>query len=200
MMNTVVKDEQSLLQATIMSPARAKPLARRKLTASLEDYLEAVYVLIGQDGVARVRDIAGRLKVGMPSVTAALKSLAGRGLVNYGAYQMVTLSEQGRQEAARIARRHRVLRQFLVEVIGIEPADAEANACRMEHAMDDRVLERFRQFVEFTERCPRVGIRWAKRFQEFCSQAARRDERQCRACLAGSIEELSAEQADEQPE
>jgi len=43
------------------------------LSASLEDYLEAVLLLVRQRRVARVRDIAGRVGVSMPSVNTALK-------------------------------------------------------------------------------------------------------------------------------
>ncbi len=48
-----------------------------KLTASMQDYLAAILILIRRGRVARVRDIANRMNVGMPSVTAALKTLAG---------------------------------------------------------------------------------------------------------------------------
>ena len=48
----------------------------------MEDYLEGIIVLVRRDRVARVRDIAGRMGVGMSSVTAALKSLSKRKLVN----------------------------------------------------------------------------------------------------------------------
>ncbi|HEV58563.1 MAG TPA: MarR family transcriptional regulator, partial [Phycisphaerales bacterium] len=53
------------------------------LTASLEDYLEAIFHLENKDKVARSKDIAGALGVARPSVTGALRTLAGKGLVNY---------------------------------------------------------------------------------------------------------------------
>ena len=71
----------------------------RRLTASLEDYLEAVLMLVRQKRVARVRDIAKRVGVGMPSVTTALKGLARRELVNHDPYEAVTLTDRGREVA-----------------------------------------------------------------------------------------------------
>ena len=47
------------------------------LSQSLEDYLEAIFHLIQENRVARVKDVAARLSVQMPSVTGALRSLSG---------------------------------------------------------------------------------------------------------------------------
>ncbi|HAU38767.1 MAG TPA: metal-dependent transcriptional regulator, partial [Phycisphaerales bacterium] len=64
-----------------------KKKRKPRLSPTLEDYLEAIYSEIRASRVARVRDIARALKVGMPAVTAALKTLARRELVNYEPYQ-----------------------------------------------------------------------------------------------------------------
>ena len=122
-------------------------MAKRKLTSSKEDYLEAIWALESEDGVARVRDIAARLDVGKSAVTAALKSLAKRDLVNYAPYEFITLTDRGRELAKEVDRRHQVLRRFLMEVLGLEAEVAEANACRMEHVVDNVVLERLIDFV-----------------------------------------------------
>ncbi|MFP4053820.1 MAG: metal-dependent transcriptional regulator [Phycisphaerae bacterium] len=126
----------------------------KKLTASQEDYLEAILLLVREGRVARVRDIAGHLGVGKPSVTAALKGLAKRKLVNYDPYQYITLTDAGREVAERIERRHNVLRDFLQNILGVDAETAEANACRMEHAVDQQVMQRLKAFAEFAETCP----------------------------------------------
>ena len=123
--------------------------ARKKLTASQEDYLEAILLEIRQRGAARVRDVAGRLHVAMPSVTGALKTLAKRGLVNYRPYELVTLTDRGRRLAEKIAGRHRALQEFFTGVLGVDPATAERNACRIEHAVDDELLSRLKSFAAF---------------------------------------------------
>ncbi len=123
-------------------------MAKRELTSSKEDCLEAIWALERQDGVARVRDIAARLDVGKSAVTAALKSLAKRELVNYDPYQFITLTDRGRELAKEVARRHQVLRRFMTEILGLEAEVAEANACRMEHVVDNVVLQRLIDFAE----------------------------------------------------
>ena len=149
-------------------------MKRLKLTKSLEDYLEAVLALVRRGRVARVRDIARRLGVGSPSVTAALKSLSKRGLVNYDPYEVVTLTERGRELAEGVQHRHDVIRGFLTDVLGVEAGPAEDYACRMEHAVDEALLERFGRLVEFVRRGPGNGADWLASFRRYCSPGSRR--------------------------
>ena len=155
--------------------------AARKLTRSQEDYLEAILLLVRRDRVARVRDIAKSLQVGMPSVTTALKALSKRGLVNYDPYQVITLTPEGRDQAEEVSRRHHVLRSFLTDVLGLELESAEAYACRMEHAVDGELLDRLAGLAEFVRSCP-VGETAVAGFQRQCQLS--RDAATCRACTA----------------
>jgi len=139
-----------------------------KLSPSLEDYLEAVLILVRHGSVARVRDISAHLDVGKSSVTGALKTLAKRGLVNYEPYQFITLTEHGRELAEDVAGRHVLLREFLSGVLGLDEEVAEANACRMEHAVDGELLEQLGKFSVFVRNCPRAGEKWIRSFVERC--------------------------------
>ena len=136
--------------------------------------------------IVAVRDIAERLNVGMPSVTAALKSLAKRKLVKYDPYQVVTLTAEGRNMAGEISSRHHLLRQFLTGVLGLDGDVAEANACRLEHAVDAELLERLRSFTRFIDRCPRAGEDWVARFLKFSIEDE--DPHQCRQCLSALLD------------
>lgn len=121
------------------------------ISASLEDYLEAIYHLAREQRVARSRDIANRLGVTKSSVTSALRQLAASNLINYDPYSFVTLTEAGEELAEDIAHRHEVLADFLERVLGVAPEAADVNACRMEHAIDGEALKRLRQFVKFLD-------------------------------------------------
>jgi len=164
--------------------------SQKKLTASLEDYLEAILFVVRQKRVARVRDIARRVGVSMPSVTAALKTLSERKLINYDPYQVVTLTDRGRETAEEISGRHFTLRRFLSDVLGLESESAEANACRMEHAVDAALLERLSRFAEFLHTCPRAGEDWIRRFAVFCQQ--NRDLDRCARCVSAAAEAFEA--------
>jgi DtxR family transcriptional regulator, Mn-dependent transcriptional regulator len=139
-----------------------------KLSPSLEDYLETVLILVRRGRVARVKDISAHLGVGKSSVTGALKTLAKRGLVNYEPYQFITLTEHGLELAQEVSARHVLLREFLCEVLGLDEDVAEANACRMEHAVDADLLERLGKFSVFVRECPRAGESWLRRFVDRC--------------------------------
>lgn len=128
-----------------------------QLTGTLEDYLRVVAQLAAEKGHARVRDIANAVSVHKSSVTAALRSLSGKGLVNYAPYEVATLTAEGQAAADRIITRHDVIRRFLTDVLFLDPDLAEANACRMEHGLGSKVLERLRLFAEFVRQCPHCG-------------------------------------------
>jgi len=165
---------------------------RKRLTRSQEDYLEAIWALVRANRVARVRDIAHHLDVGMPSVTAALKTLAERGLVNHDPYQLITLTDAGREAAREISRGHQVISRFLSDVLGMDAKSADANACRMEHAADKVLLERLSDFVEFFASCPLAEPQRAKLAAGKC--AAGPSARRCGRCVTSatkSVEKLS---------
>jgi len=121
------------------------------LSASLEDYLEAVLLLARQHRVVRVRDIAGRVGVRMPSVNTALKRLAEQGLVTHEPYEFVDLTEAGRAAAEGIHRRHETLRRFLTDVLSIPDEIAQEDACKMEHGMHPQTVTQLRRFLAFLE-------------------------------------------------
>src|SRR6056297_3653538 len=87
------------------------------LSASLQDYLEAIYHIVQKKGAARVKDISERLEVSNPSVTGALRTLADKGLVNYAPYDLVSLTEDGNRVAEAVVSRHEALHDFFVSVL-----------------------------------------------------------------------------------
>lgn len=106
-----------------------------KLTRSAEDYLEAIGLLCQERGAARVNDIAQRLNVKKPSVTAAVRHLADMGLVVYRQYAPIELTPKGEDYAEKVIRSHRILRRFMHEVAGLSREKANETACLLEHIL-----------------------------------------------------------------
>ncbi len=106
-----------------------------RLGRSAEDYLEAVGNLCHQFGYAQVSDIAARLNVRKPSVTAAMRLLASQGLVEYRQYAPIRLTEKGQRYADCVINAHVILRRFLAEAAGLSPERADEAACQMEHVL-----------------------------------------------------------------
>jgi DtxR family transcriptional regulator, Mn-dependent transcriptional regulator len=153
----------------------------KKLSATLEDYLGVVLRFQRAKRFARVSDIASALGVAKSAVTAALQSLASKALINYQPYEPVTLTEEGEQQAEEILVRHRIILDFLKDVLAIDPKEAEPIACEMEHTINAVALEKFVCFLAFIGTRSGKGQTWLKEFQRFAKSGA--DGRTCKACI-----------------
>ncbi len=120
----------------------------RKLSASLEDYLEAIFNLADASGCARSKDIAQTLGVARSSVTGALRLLRERGLAYHEPYGGVTLTQQGRATAREVARKHEILKAFFMNVLGVEKEAAQRAACQAEHALESEIIGRLVSFTD----------------------------------------------------
>ncbi len=136
------------------------------LSSQMEDYLEIIYQLCEENGLARVKDIALRLAVSNPSVVGAIKNLKRRKLVKQEPYGYVRLTERGNQLAAAVMQKHEVLRSFLEKILALDPETATRDACKMEHAISAKTLERFTELMEFIEEAPKGLNSWLDRFNE----------------------------------
>ncbi|MFW5699261.1 MAG: metal-dependent transcriptional regulator [Planctomycetota bacterium] len=119
----------------------------RDISASLEDYLEAIHAIVSAGDKPRVKAIAAQLGVRASSVTAALHQLAERRLVDYVPYGAITLTPRGIRTARDVAGRHHALRAFFGEVLGVEPDLADATACRVEHTIPPELHQRLSAFI-----------------------------------------------------
>ena len=105
-----------------------------QIRESAKNYLETILVLQKRHGHVRSIDIANELSFSKPSVSVAMKNLRLNGLIEIDEDGMITLQEAGRAIAERIYERHTLLTQWL-EQLGVSPAVAAEDACRMEHVI-----------------------------------------------------------------
>ncbi len=152
-----------------------------KLSASLEDYLEAILEIGKENKIARVKDIAKRLKVTMPSVHGALKQLKEQEFVRHDSYGYVELTSKGEEVSKKIARAHEVLRSFLKDILKLSAEASNIDACQMEHCIGPETLERMISFLEFVKVCPKVGEDWLDRFDRFCKHGIKIEK--CASCV-----------------
>lgn len=138
------------------------------LSASMEDYLEAIFLLVSEKGAAKAKDLSKRLRVKASSVTGALQALAKKDYVNYAPYEVITLTPKGLEEAKKIIRKHEILKDFFINILGIDEKTADTGACNLEHNIPLPIVERLAKFTEFVETCPRTGKDWAESFAEQC--------------------------------
>ena len=120
----------------------ADPAVLPDLTASVEDYLKAIYELERAGEPAATTDLATQLGLTPASVTGMVRRLADQGLLTHEPYRGASLTQKGRRSALRTLRRHRVIEAYLVHALGYGWDEVHEEAERLEHAATDALIDR----------------------------------------------------------
>jgi len=108
----------------------------KKLSESVEDYLEAIFIL-GRDGSAvRSIDIANQLEFSKPSVSIAMKNLRESGYINVNDGGLIELTQSGAEIAQRVYERHKLISDWLM-YLGVDERVALRDACKIEHGLSE---------------------------------------------------------------
>ncbi|HZJ78072.1 MAG TPA: metal-dependent transcriptional regulator [Clostridia bacterium] len=118
------------------------------ISASLEDYLEAIFVLKQGDQTVRMTDVADYLNVSKPSVNRAVGNLKDAGLLAHESYGTIELTPKGETYAAKILYRHKLIKRFLTDNLGVEEEIAQKDACEMEHVMSPQTIQLLFEYLE----------------------------------------------------
>ena len=118
------------------------------LSASMEDYLEAILEIEKSKRVVRVRDVAKKLGVTMPSVNGALKNLEAKGLISHEKYEYIELTDAGSIKASKILKSHKTIYKFLKDILGVDEETAEQDACKIEHVLSASTLKKMSTFID----------------------------------------------------
>lgn len=153
--------------------------------------MQAIFRFQQEKQFARVSDVASALKVARSAVTAALHSLSKKGLVNYQPYAPVTLSAKGRERAEQIVLRHRIIADFLENVLAIPKYQTQSAACKMEHNADAKIFDRFVCFLVFIGWPRKKGVSWRNEFQRFVKKGTAT--RTCKYCVDEYLRGLEQE-------
>ncbi len=110
-------------------------------SASVEDYLKAIYSLGRDRERVSTTALAERLGFAASSASAMIARLAESGLLDYVPYSGVRLTAEGRREALRVIRRHRLLEAFLVSSLDLPWDEVHVYAEQLEHAASDELID-----------------------------------------------------------
>jgi DtxR family Mn-dependent transcriptional regulator len=129
---------------------------------SVDEYLETIYFLafpIGEyrpstGSTAIASRVAEMLGVSRASAGEMLKRLEADGLVERGEHKEAILTAEGRHQAERVVRRHRIIERLLTDFMGYTAAEAHEQADVLGNTFTDDMVERIAEQLGRPERCP----------------------------------------------
>jgi DtxR family Mn-dependent transcriptional regulator len=125
-----------------------------ELSKSERETLKAIYRLTKDQPDAHTGDLADMLGLTPGTVTATVKRLADRQLVDHRPYHGVRFTPAGRRLAIGAIRRHRIVERFLADMLGYPWNEADRLAPSFEHDLPDEVLDRLFIALNRPATCP----------------------------------------------
>ena len=120
---------------------------KSNISPSLEDYLEAIYMIDSENSGVRLTDVANNLKVSKPSVNKAMVILKEKNLIIHEKYGEIRLTEEGLKIAIHVISKHRSILKFLTKILKVDKETAEIEACKIEHVISDDTAEKMIKFI-----------------------------------------------------
>lgn len=139
---------------------QSKHRRRRATSPSVEQYIETIAWLLSKQQVTTISDIAEAAGVSRPAASRSVRDLAEKELVEHKAYGYVSLTPKGQALATKLYARHESLFRFLREVLNFAEKEADDEACRLEHQVDDHVVDRIALLTDFFEKTPGLIEQW----------------------------------------
>ncbi len=121
---------------------------KKKLSESIEDYIEKLYIDDpSENGGVRITDLAEAMNVSKASANDAVRRLKDLGYVKHERYRQIYLTEKGKKKGAQIYDRHTTLTSFLTVFIGVDPETAEEDACAIEHIISEETFKKIKKLL-----------------------------------------------------
>ncbi|MCB0332566.1 MAG: metal-dependent transcriptional regulator [Bdellovibrionales bacterium] len=124
-----------------------KQFEENNITHSAAHHILAVKDLRESRGYARVTDVAKYLNITTGSASTNLKNLKNKGLVIEDDNRFLALSTEGRSLAEAVLLRKQLFFQFLIDVLGVSPEQAEIDACKTEHLISGETAGKLQKFL-----------------------------------------------------
>lgn len=117
-----------------------------KNSQSKEDYLESILLLSKELEDVHQIEVARRMGVSQPAVQKAIRLLRQDGYITADGLH-ICLTEEGLRYAEEVYEKHCTIKRFL-ELHGVNKEDADADACKLEHALSPASYDVMKKFVD----------------------------------------------------
>lgn len=125
-----------------------KKFEENNITHSAAHHLVTILELREKRGYARVTDVAKDLNITTGSASINLKALKAKNLVTEDENKFLSLSEEGEAIARAVMGRKKILFDFLTQILGVSPEQAEIDACKTEHLISAETAKKLHDFSE----------------------------------------------------
>lgn len=113
-----------------------------------EDYLECILRLQNRQGEVKSIDVANAMNYSKPSISRAMKILQEKGFIFMDKKKFIHLTDEGLQKAEEVYKRHLLLKEALITLLGVQPETAEQDACRIEHIVSQETIDKISAKME----------------------------------------------------
>ena len=129
-------------------------MAREQATPAEDEYLQTIYWLEEAGLAITSAHVARALQVSPPTVSEMVGRLESDGYITRNEDRSLAFTANGREHAAAVVRRHRLIERFLTDVLGIPWDEVHEEAERLEHAMSSVLEERMLAAIGDARTCP----------------------------------------------
>lgn len=113
---------------------------------SKEHYIEIIYVLLREKENVYNKDIVNYTKLSKPSVSVAINNLIDEGYV-YRESMSIKLTEKGEKIGKELYNKHIYFYNLFLD-LGVEPKQANEEACSVEHVISNETFKKIKAFIE----------------------------------------------------
>ncbi len=132
------------------------------LSETQEDYLLDILEQVKSSAVARIKDIAQKRHVSLPTAVSAIKTLAEKNIIKHEKYSYIQLTDYGLEIAQALIERKRQILKFLVNTLGLDEEIALKDAHKLEHDLSDETLNMLMKLNEFLTLKPHIKAEFDK--------------------------------------
>jgi len=129
-------------------------MATEHATVAEEEYLQTLFWLQEARLPMTGANVARAMQLSAPTVHEMIGRLERDGYITRGTDKVISFTDNGRDHAEGIVRRHRLIERFLTDVLGIPWDEVHEEAERLEHAMSPVLEERMLAAIGDAKTCP----------------------------------------------
>ena len=170
-----------------------KAFEQNEISHSAAHHLMAIDDLFTRFGYARVSDVARLLDITRGSVSISLQPLKKAGLVEQDENRHLRLSPGGQALVDAIKAKRTLLTRLLNELVGVNPDQADIDACKIEHLVSNTTAQRLITLFRFLDSGEPTAQEFMAALTHYTSDCAH-DPSNCPTCESNCLAERIEEQ------